>query len=117
MQLDLNWTNYAADLSGPSFALFHRELAKFNHRRLQPALPSPGWRNQVGAERVVLQAEAEFVDAVRKAIAPLIVDIPETVEGFIAWFERLRTSGPGQGDPLFPWLATTASADEMKWFL
>src|SRR5262249_57132904 len=26
-------------------------------------------------------------------------------------------SGPGQGDPLFPWLETTATMREMRWFL
>ena len=38
MEANLDWIDYAADLSGPGFAVFHRELAKFNHRRLQPAL-------------------------------------------------------------------------------
>jgi hypothetical protein len=29
----------------------------------------------------------------------------------------LKLSGPGQGDPLFPWLAEHAELGEMKWFL
>jgi hypothetical protein len=29
----------------------------------------------------------------------------------------LRETGPGQGDPLFPWLATQASLEQMKWFI
>src|SRR5439155_1046798 len=36
---------------------------------------------------------------------------------FISWFERLKDFGPGQGDPLFPWLATAASVQQMRWFL
>jgi hypothetical protein len=117
MKFDLDWTDYARDLSGPGFARFQRELAKFNQRRLQPALPKGGSRDFIRAECTVRQAEAEFVDAVRKAIAPLLVDIPQPVEAFLPWFEGLRTSGPGQGDPLFPWLATAASTEQMKWFL
>jgi hypothetical protein len=34
----------------------------------------------------------------------------------VAWFERLKECGPGQGDPLFPWLAEHASRDELRWF-
>ena len=33
------------------------------------------------------------------------------------WFEELAGNGPGQGDSLFPWLATTCSLSEMRWFL
>jgi Iron-containing redox enzyme len=29
----------------------------------------------------------------------------------------LREVGPGQGDPLFPWLAAHATHEQMKWFL
>ena len=63
------------------------------------------------------RAEIEFVESLRRAIAPLTADIPPMSDGFIAWFERLKDTGPGQGDPLFPWLATTATAEQMKWFL
>jgi Iron-containing redox enzyme len=117
MQADLEWVRFASELAGPGFALFQRELTKFNGHRLEPSLPHPGWRDDVRAECRVLQAEGEFVEAVRQEIAPLVTDVPETVDAFIAWFERLRASGPGQGDPLFPWLAVTASLDEMKWFI
>ena len=33
------------------------------------------------------------------------------------WFERLRVSGPGQGDALFPWLAAQADLRQMTWFI
>jgi Iron-containing redox enzyme len=29
----------------------------------------------------------------------------------------LRETGPGQGDPLFPWIATQASLEEVRWFV
>ena len=41
---------------------------------------------------------------------------PTDVEGFIAWFEELKASGPGQYDALFPWLAEEANLDQLRWF-
>ena len=34
--------------------------------------------------------------------------------GFVAWFEELDRTGPGQGDPLFPYLAEQASISQMR---
>ena len=65
----------------------------------------------------VMLAEGDYIEAVRKEIAPLVAGIPSGVDDFIDWFEELKHSGPGQGDPLFPWLADSASRDEMLWFL
>jgi Iron-containing redox enzyme len=117
MPSGFHWTRFAPELSGPGFGRFQRELTKFNHRRLEPAMPHASWRDEIDDQCRALQAEGEFVEAVRAEIAPIVSDIPETVDRFIAWFERLRESGPGQGDPLFPWLATQASLDEMRWFI
>src|SRR5205085_2883913 len=117
MLADLEWTRFASHLWGPGFALFQRELTRFNRSRLQPSLPGPAWRDEVDAQCLVLKAEGEFVEAARKAVAPLVTDIPDRLDAFVAWFEHLRACGPGQGDPLFPWLATTASLEEMKWFI
>src|SRR5947209_7620195 len=117
MPSHLAWTKYATSMTGPSFALFQRELARFNHRRLQPELASSGWDSEIEDHCLVIKAEHEFVDALRREIAPLVADIPATVDGFIAWFEDLQQSGPGQGDALFPWLANTAGLEQMKWFV
>jgi hypothetical protein len=46
-----------------------------------------------------------------------VADIPTQVDNFIDWFETLKETGPGQGDPLFPWLAEAASHSDMLWFL
>jgi hypothetical protein len=107
----------AADTDGPGFARFQRELTRFNRHRLEPSLPYAAWRGHVRDEGRVVEAEGDFVEAVRKEIAPLVCDIPLDVDRFIAWFERLRETGPGQGDPLFPWLAAQASLEQMKWFI
>jgi hypothetical protein len=113
----LEWTKFASHLDGPGFAHFQRDLTRFNHRRLEPSLPDAHWRDDLDYTGRTLEAEGEFVEAVRRRVAPLTADIPADVDGFIAWFERLSETGPGQGDPLFPWLATTASLQQMNWFI
>ena len=40
-----------------------------------------------------------------------------TPDGFVGWFEELKNTGLGQGDPLFPWLAEHACRDDLRWFL
>jgi hypothetical protein len=113
----LEWTTFASQRDGPGFARFQRELTKFNRRRLEPSLPEPRWRGDVGEQCRVLQAEDAFLEAVRAEIASLVADIPRDVDAFIAWFERLRENGPGQGDALFPWLAAKATLPQMIWFI
>jgi len=107
----------AASLDGPAFADFQIELAAANHRRLRPCLPSEQSAAEREAERQMAEAELQYLAAVRQEIAPLVSPIPSEVDEFIAWFEGLTLSGPGQGDPLFPWLATSASIGELRWFL
>jgi hypothetical protein len=114
---DPEWRAFAAHTDGPGFARFQRELTRYNRRRLEPSLPDPKWRDGVRDEGRVAEAEGDFVEAMRKEIAPLVADIPRDVDPFIAWFERLRDDGPGQGDPLFPWLAAQASLAQMTWFI
>lgn len=112
-----DWTRCAADLAGPRFAQFQRELTKYNAQRFRPGLPEEVPANQIIRDAKVASAEVAFVESLRNVIAPLTSDIPSDVDGFIAWFERLKHGGPGQGDPLFPWLAAHASLEEMIWFL
>ncbi len=114
---DLSWTETAAELQGPAFERFQIELAKYNSRHLRPAFPTDAWRDELDEYATVARAEGEYIEAVRREIAPLVADVPSGVDDFIDWFEELKATGPGQGDPLFPWLAETASQDDMLWFL
>jgi hypothetical protein len=111
------WIEFASHLEGPGFAKFQRELARFNHTRLEPGLPDNSAAHHLEHESRVRQAELEFVEAVRRQIGEFVADIPSEVDDFIGWFERLREIGPGQGDPLFPWLAAEATAQQMRWFI
>jgi len=114
---DLRWTETACHINGPGFEAFHTELAKYNAKQLNPAFPTASWRDDLETEGQVTLAEVEYIEAVRETIVPLITDIPNDVDGFVDWFEELKHTGPGQGDPLFPWLANEASREDMLWFI
>ena len=93
----------------------HLALTCFARERLEPRLPD---RPANAADAPRLRAlEAAFVESERAAVAARAMEAPRTPDAFVRWFEELRETGPGQGDPLFPWLAQTASLAEMKWFL
>ncbi len=96
---------------------FHQKLAVFNQSRLKPAFIKPSWQSDLAAEHKFLVIEGHFVEQERAAIARQANEAPRSADAFVEWFEDLRENGPGQGDPLFPWLASTASLAEMRWFL
>ncbi|MBV9862936.1 MAG: iron-containing redox enzyme family protein [Alphaproteobacteria bacterium] len=95
----------------------HRALAHFNEKRLRPALDSADWGADLDEEVRAKTLEAGFVEHERAAIAARAAAAPADPDHFIAWFEGLNETGPGQGDPLFPWLAASASLAEMRWFI
>jgi hypothetical protein len=90
-------------------------LAHFAHYRLEPALPdAPA---PVADEKRLRALEAAFVAEERAAVAAPAASAPRDADAFVRWFEQLNETGPGQRDPLFPWLAQSASLPQMKWFL
>jgi len=91
-----------------------QRLARWNHERLQPRLPDDGGTVDDGA---MLQLEAVFLALLRQEVRAEAALAPSDVKGFLGWFEGLQQSGPGQNDPLFPWLASEATIDQMRWFL
>lgn len=100
----------------------HRQLAASHAARLGPRLDEivkdeAAWNDTLQNELAAIRLERAFVESERAAVADEIGRVPIEVDRFIAWFEGLRVSGPGQGDALFPWLADAASLDEMRWFL
>ena len=103
------------DVADP--ATFHRALARWNNRRLEPGIPYAGWAEHAREDAEMILLEGAFVERMRADAAPWLQDLPQDVDGFIAWFEKLQGSGPGENDPLFPWLAESASLEEMRWFL
>ncbi len=101
----------------PDPAAFHRSLASFNHRRMAPTLPNTGWDAAITEEAEFRLAEGHWLEAERITVHNRAAAAPRDPDGFVAWFEELKRTGPGQGDVLFPWLETTASLEDMRWFL
>lgn len=101
----------------PDAETLHEGLALWNRRRLAVATPGPDWRLELARDQQMLKLEGVFVEAFRAHVAPLLEDVPHDADGFIAWFEGLKETGPGQWDPLFDWLATEADLAQLKWFL
>ena len=95
----------------------HRRLARFNRDRMNPGLPTVDWRDAIAEHARMLVEEGEWIEALRARVAARAAGAPTDADGFVAWIEGLEHNGPGQNDPLFPWLAETATREEMCWFL
>ena len=105
----------APTISAPEH--LHRRLARFNHDRMTPGLPSPDWRDGVAEAARMLVEEGEMIEAALEAVAARAAEAPLDADAFVLWFAGLEHTGPGQNDALFPWLAERATADQMRWFL
>lgn len=77
------------------------DLARFNAVRLRP-----------GTIEDHHPAEVPYVERLLAGVRPLL---PPSVT--LEWYEGLLVSGPGQNDPLFPWLAEAATQEQLVWFL
>jgi Iron-containing redox enzyme len=92
----------------------HLRLARDAQRRLRPSFPD----DPVPRDEAELRAlEARFIEEERAAVAAEAARAPAGPKAFVAWFESLRQVGPGQRDPLFPFLADEATLEQMQWFL
>jgi hypothetical protein len=101
----------------PDAWALHQGLAQWNHRRLAVQPPRDDWRAEIDEEARMKRLEGAYVEAFREHVAPLVAEVPTGAEAFVAWFENLKMSGPGQWDPLFDWLEHQASLEDLKWFL
>ncbi|HEX6374200.1 MAG TPA: iron-containing redox enzyme family protein [Allosphingosinicella sp.] len=82
-----------------------------------PSFPDEGWPGTEDRDGRMRRREGEFLDALRGEVAGEAAGVPSDADGFIAWFEGLQEGGPGQGDPLFAWIAAQADQDQLRWFL
>ena len=94
-----------------------RRLCTLNRRRLTPGLPHADWVDEIQQQAHFALLEGRFLETERRATAALCTKLPEDPDEFLAWFEALAKTGPGQNDPLLEWLATRASMEDMRWFL
>ena len=109
----------AVTTASPHFAShgFQAALARWNRERLEPGFPSGDWEKTLERDQRMQRLEGQFLESLRAEVAEQAAAVPQDADGFIAWFERLQDEGPGQGDPLFPWIAEQASVEELSWFL
>lgn len=112
----LKWPTYRAsdDLLTDGV---QQQLARWNRDRLSPRLPDADWRFTMDRDQQMLALEGQFIELLRDEFIDDAADVPTDPHGFIRWFEDLERSGPGQDDPLLPWLAERASLDQMRWYL
>jgi len=96
---------------------FQRGLTHWNSERLVPGLGPSNWQQTLERDVRLMRLEGAFLEELRAEVADEAAAAPTDVEGFIAWFEQLKQDGPGQGDPLFPWIAEEAPLDQLRWFL
>lgn len=95
----------------------HLHLARLNRMRLAPASPKADWRSELEEELALRAMELDWIEEERARIAPIANRAPRDAARFLRWFEQLREDGPGQHDPLFPWLADHATLHQLRWFL
>jgi len=95
---------------------FQRGLAHWNRERLSPGFPEADWQKVMERDLRMARLEGGFLEELRSEVAAEASEAPTDPDGFVAWFEHLKEVGPGQGDPLFPWLEAEATAEQLTWF-
>jgi len=95
----------------------HRALAHWNRSRLRAGRGEAPWREDLLRDARMHIIECRWLEQERAKVCERAAQAPTDADGFVAWFEALETGGPGQGDPLFPYLANEASRDELRWFV
>ena len=96
---------------------FQQDLARWNRDRLAPRFPREDWRSELRADAQMEERQVHFLQFLRAEVAARAAQAPTEPAAFIAWFEELERTGPGQHDALFPWLEQEATRDQMRWYL
>lgn len=99
-----------------------QRLAAFNAERLAPRTPdSMRWDEHLVPEIRLRRDESAFLEGLRRRAAsclpPAQSETWHSADAFVAWFEKLEQTGPGQHHPWFDWLACVAGKSDMLWFL
>lgn len=95
---------------------FQQSLAHWNRQRLAPQFPVDDWTGHFEHEARMRLLEASFLEDLREEVRDAAKAAPQEAGAFVGWFEELKQAGPGQGDPLFPWLAEEADIQQIRWF-
>ncbi len=95
----------------------HSDLVRLNRMRLAPTMSESDWHVDLEQEVELRKLELAWLEGERARIVPVAEHAPRDGARFVDWFQNLEVVGPGQRDPLFDWLATHATLDQMRWFL
>jgi pyrroloquinoline quinone (PQQ) biosynthesis protein C len=96
---------------------FQQALAHWNRDRLAPAFPDEDAVGTIEHNARMARLELGFLEELRAEVRAAAAAAPTDPQGFIAWFEELERTGPGQHDELFDWLEAEATLDQLKWYL
>jgi hypothetical protein len=94
-----------------------QQLARWNRDRLEPRLPDGDWQDVIRNDALMKELQGRFLETLRGQVADRAANAPPEANAFLAWFEDLEKTGPGQHDPLFRWLEEKAELDQMSWYL
>ena len=84
---------------------------------LPRAFREPRTASRIDRDARMMRLELGFLEELRAEVADEAAQAPTDPDGFVAWFEGLEETGPGQHDPLFDWLETEADARRAALFL
>jgi hypothetical protein len=93
------------------------QLANWNRKRLALQTPAADPFAALDADHEMRRVELHFIETTRRVHAAAARNAPREPSAFVTWFEALKDNGPGQGDPLFPWLAEHATLEQTRWFV
>ena len=97
--------------------VLHQALAELNRLRMTPSRGTSTWASMLSTEQQLRLLEHRFVESERARVRDWAAQAPTQADSFVKWFVDLVRVGPGQGDPLFPWLASEATLAQLRWFL
>lgn len=95
----------------------HQRLSHWNRERLAAGRGEGAWWEELAHDQAMRAIQCQWVEQERARVSAQAAAAPTRVEAFIEWYEALKQTGPGQGDPLFAFLASDASRDQVRWFL
>ena len=104
-------------LEAKSPEILHVLLAQFNSSRIAVGTPTLDWETDEFRNMELRILEGRYIENLRMNVSDLIEGHEGSAEHFVEWFKSLNDNGPGQHHPLFDWLESEASLDELKWFL
>ena len=96
---------------------FQQALSRWNRDRLAPVFPDADAGAAIDRDARMQRLELGFLEELRADVRAEAAAAPTDPAGFVAWFEALEATGPGQHDALFDWIEHDATLDQLKWYL